>query len=396
MILIAAMMIVFCLLAAISIDYAYVQLVRTEMRSATDAAAKAGAEALARMEDIDEARAAAVRYAALNTVGGKPLKIRSSDVLIGRVDQDANGRWQFSKGKTPTNAVQVLARTGQGAATAAIPLFLPGVHKQRTISPKETATAGQQVVEVVLCLDRSGSMCFDMSGLDYSYPSNNPLLMSNSAWNAVKNYFPSSQQTFYRNYISPPHPSNSRWAVLDGAIDLFLTEAGKNIQPPRTALVTWASDNTMPCPPYTKFQVVTTDVVLPNADASFSANRALIDAAITKLGKNPMLGATNLSAGLDRAVSVLTGPGSSKLAGKVVILFTDGQWNEGRSPIQAAQDAKAAGITVHCVVMLTADQPDIRQVAAITGGKYYLTSNQAELSSAFRELARSLPVVLTE
>jgi Ca-activated chloride channel family protein len=46
--------------------------------------------------------------------------------------------------------------------------------------------------------------------------------------------------------------------------------------------------------------------------------------------------------------------------------------------------------------MLTASQTTLSRVAQLTGGKYYATSNEAELEAAFRELARALPIVLTD
>ncbi len=44
--------------------------------------------------------------------------------------------------------------------------------------------------------------------------------------------------------------------------------------------------------------------------------------------------------------------------------------------------------------MLTQYQSDLEEIATITGGKYYGTSNETELRAAFEEIARSLPVVL--
>lgn len=118
--------------------------------------------------------------------------------------------------------------------------------------------------------------------------------------------------------------------------------------------------------------------------------------AISHLGSRPMMGATNLSAGLDESVRVLTDPAIGLFSSKVVILITDGLWNEGRNPIQAAYEARDAGIVVHTITMLTAYQHDVAQVAQITGGRYFRTSNEAELVAAFQELARSLPIVLVD
>lgn len=53
-----------------------------------------------------------------------------------------------------------------------------------------------------------------------------------------------------------------------------------------------------------------------------------------------------------------------------------------------------AGIVVHTVSMMTGYHPDMAAIAEITGGKYYRTTNAQQLSDAFRELARSFPVVL--
>ncbi len=50
----------------LSVDTAYIQLTRTELRVATDAAAKAAAEALMRTQDTAQAVAAAKSMASLN------------------------------------------------------------------------------------------------------------------------------------------------------------------------------------------------------------------------------------------------------------------------------------------------------------------------------------------
>ncbi len=110
-VLIVTMMFVFIVTAAFTVDYAYMQLVRTELRSATDAAAKAGAEALSRTQDTNAARFEAIRYAAANSVGGRPFRLNNNDITIGRVSSNANGKWNFQAGGSPPNAVRVNSRT---------------------------------------------------------------------------------------------------------------------------------------------------------------------------------------------------------------------------------------------------------------------------------------------
>ena len=62
-VMIAIMLVAFLVTLALSIDIAYMQLTRTELRTATDAAARAGAEALSREQDVDIARKAIKRAA---------------------------------------------------------------------------------------------------------------------------------------------------------------------------------------------------------------------------------------------------------------------------------------------------------------------------------------------
>ncbi len=384
-VLIAVCLFAFVTLAAMTIDFSYMQLVQSELRVATDAAAKAGAEALARTEDVDLAKAAAVQYAAANRVGGKPFAISTSDVELGRVSPQGTGRWAFTPGGTP-NAVRINAKTGGTAAHSAVPFFFSRVLGVSSFSPTQTATAGQQEVEVCLCLDRSGSMLFDMSGDDWVYPPNNPNLSTFTSWG-----------TTWQNHLSPPHPTASRWAVLRDAVNVFLDEAGKFNPPPRTSLVTWGSDYTMPIAPSTFYPSSTTNVALPSTGSFvWSTNKTNVQNAITALNNQPMMGGTNLSSGLDMAVGVLKGTNSSLYTNKVIILLTDGQWNAGRDPVLAAYDARGQGITVHTVSMLTTTQATLQSIATITGGKYISTSNQAQLRAAFEELAHSLPVVITD
>jgi len=121
--LVTAMLFVFVVMAALTVDVAYMQLIRTDLRIATDAAAKAGAEALARTEDIATARSAAKTAARRNTVGGQTFRIRNNDVQFGRVVENGIGGYDFDPTGTPANAVRVNGRLANGARTPARPLF---------------------------------------------------------------------------------------------------------------------------------------------------------------------------------------------------------------------------------------------------------------------------------
>ncbi len=383
-VLITTMLFVFVILAAITIDFSYMQLVQTEMRAATDSAAKAGAEALARNEDINIAKQEAVRYAAANRVGGQPFRLSVNDVRIGRIVSQGNGRWGFTENATPPNAVRVDARTGGAAAHSAIPLHFSNVLGRSSFSPHYAATAGQQEVKFA-CVwtvpDRCSSTC--------RAPTTRILVQILAC-----------HPSLHGGHLAiPPFASPSDIEPLGDPprFDRLVPYRSRQLQPEASnALVTWGSNYTMPIAPSTFFPEASTDYNLPAPVAKIGTQIPPPFETHRQSRKRSMMGGTNLSAGLDRAVSILRGPTSSSFTNKVVILFTDGQWNAGRSPILAANDARAQGITVHCVSMLTGHQPDLQSIADITGGRYIRTSNTAELRQAFIDLANSLPVVLTE
>lgn len=93
---------------------------------------------------------------------------------------------------------------------------------------------------------------------------------------------------------------------------------------------------------------------------------------------------------------MLTNKSARSLSHKVVILLTDGEWNDGRDPILAAQDAAKKGVVVHTISMLTNKQTVLTSISNTTGGKSYITSDETELRAAFKEIASGLQVTIVE
>ena len=173
--------------------------------------------------------------------------------------------------------------------------------------------------------------------------------------------------------------------------------------PSRVALVTWASDMTGSYLPNEDnsglLAPVTTALrsVVSRLEAGLSYDFTNLDTRMNRLSEHPIYGATNMAAGIDKAVATLTASDVLPYATRNVVLMTDGQWNYGRSPIDAANDALAAGVVVNVVTFLAeAENADARAVAQITGGAYIHANTEAELIAAFQKLARTLPVVLTD
>jgi GT2 family glycosyltransferase len=117
-------------------------------------------------------------------------------------------------------------------------------------------------------------------------------------------------------------------------------------------LVTWGSDigrNTV------EFLRTGRTEVAVRRDVEITTNYSQIESAMNSRISNPMLGGTNMAAGLDDAIQVLTAPGVSTMANRIIVLMTDGDWNQGRSPILSANDAAAAGVMIHTIGMLNND-----------------------------------------
>jgi Ca-activated chloride channel family protein len=104
-------------------------------------------------------------------------------------------------------------------------------------------------------------------------------------------------------------------------------------------------------------------------------------------------GMTAIGDGVDMAVVLLKRQSTAEIRNKIVIVFTDGNSNMGRNPLDSVGDANAAGIRVHVVgVDLEEEQkrhPEVGQLIDKVregGGQYYAASSTADLETASRGL----------
>ena len=105
-----------CGVCSLAVDWGRVQLAKTSMQCATDAAARAAAASLS--GGTTAARSAAVTVAAYNSVDGQPLVLQSSDVVFGKW----NSATQTLDTTSPTpDTVQITGRR-TAARGNAIPL----------------------------------------------------------------------------------------------------------------------------------------------------------------------------------------------------------------------------------------------------------------------------------
>lgn len=157
-VLVAALMIAFVAMVAISIDTAYLHLSRTEMRAATDAAAQAASVTLARSQDVTAARDAGMKIAQKNLVGGKPLVLNQSNFIFGNSSRNDKGKFVFTPNKTPFNGVKVIVDLSAGGSTSGVNLFFSELHGVKVFQPKQEAISTYLERDIVIVIDRSGSM----------------------------------------------------------------------------------------------------------------------------------------------------------------------------------------------------------------------------------------------
>jgi Ca-activated chloride channel family protein len=109
--------------------------------------------------------------------------------------------------------------------------------------------------------------------------------------------------------------------------------------------------------------------------------------AITEdVGEVNLPDGTAVGVGLSDALNLLR---ESRARSRVAILLTDGENNAGDiDPLDAAQIAKTLGVRVYTIGVIergarTVDERALREMAELTGGRYYPASSEAALEAIY-------------
>ena len=370
MVLSAFMLAMLGVIAALCMNTAYISLAKTEMRLASDAAAKAASIHYGMTGDMAASRLRARQICQRHNVAGEPLLIRNIDVQFGRANPTANGRYEFVVGGLPSNSTQVhtsfVRRTGEVAALPALGQFLG----KEDFVLEEYSIATRVDNDICLVVDRSGSMAWDLSDDAYSYPGD------------------MHGKSIIQNYFLPPHATLSRWAALSTAIDTFLEVLDDNPYHPRVSLVSYASNF--------EFGLYTSTV--SSIDQSLTIDFDLIRTHLDTIGSRPLIGNTNIAAGLRDGINTLAAEGTSRPhATHNIVLLTDGKMTQGDDPVALAALALTQNIKVHTITFSDqADQDLMIAVATAGGGSHYHAPDAATLNSIFETLAETLPAMLIQ
>ncbi len=356
---------------AMAVDFALISSARTDLRISSDLASRAAMVDYIENQDVQSARSAAKQIARLNGAIMSNLRLRNSDIIPGNSAPGLDGKYVFTPDVTPYNSFKVNANLDEGSRSGSLPLMFSSVHKRETVDLTETSTATETYLDIVLVLDRSGSMAFDLTGTQWSYPSGN------------------SWQIDY--FVAPQ--AESRWESLEGAIGVFLDEMEAKVKKEQVALVTYSSDYET----YSSYwdETFTSDEV--SVDQTFTYDYDEILNAVLDIGSEPVIGATAISSGIDEAITLLNNSSRAAYAEKVIVLLTDGDWNTGYDPVVAAETAAANKIVIHTVAFGSGAGASVMQeVAEVSGGVAFNAPGDAELSEAFRDIARSIGLTYTE
>ena len=350
LILFAVCLPIFIIMIVFAVDIAFMQLTRSELRTATDAAARAGSRTLSLAQDPATAIAVTKAAAARNVVAGEQFALADADITLGRSTRPGNGRFDFNPGGNAVNSVRVRGRRTDDSPAGEVNLFFGRLLGTESFEPIITSISTQIDRDIVLVIDRSGSMTFK---------------------DDENNYQPGWQNC-------DPVPTECRWLGLEAATIAFLQEL---VGTPQTELVGLATYN----------QEGTSDVQL-------SDNYSDVLSRIDELTNRFCGGSTGIGRGMIEGIDIVTNPDLNRpFASRVMVVLTDGIHNTGVAPDVIARRAADEEITIFTVTFSNfAEQSRMQDVADIGGGKHYHAPTGDDLIEVFREIAKTAANLLTE
>lgn len=432
------------LLAAIAINLSQMQLTRTELKIATDSAARGGGRAWSEFQDLTKAKDFAKQAAAMNLVGGKPLVLSTNkvdgEIIFGDSSQKNNrGRFTFK----PLSESQVISgglATGiQVNAEHPSPLFFQ-VGDVDTFTGSATSVASVMDRDIALVIDRSGSMAYfegratnsgrgekylydtitalyestqpgskealNNDGKDNDAEDQEPYVMSETEYlEAVADY--QGVKELARMSLNTREYSQEVIDLLTGDLKAYAESVNSDYQP-KTGAPLYSRWHMLEEAKEAFFDVLGQTVQVELISVASFASSARLDVGLTSdmtacrnsIDEMIPTGSTAIGDGMIEAYNALkTAKNARKNAIKTLIVFSDGVSKKGKSPEKAADEIieDNSSVIIHTVTFGTeADTEAMRKVAQKTTGKHYHANDGSELVDIFRELAASHRTLITE
>lgn len=367
-IMVVFLLIAMLIMAAVAIEVARVELAETELRVAADSCARLAMSKLAETQSEELAREYAINNADKFTIAGKEFALAPSDIIFGTASQGADSRFDFEAGASPKNAVQITGvydRLGEQS----LPNLFGTMLGDKNYQLGAISVAASSDLDVVLVLDRSASMAFNMDGIDWRYPS--PLSLPDA-------------------YLKAPHNVGSRWAAMERALTVFVSEMRSISSRTEVGVSSYSSDTSG------YYNGVRTSSVASTRELELSQDFNKINLVANKIGNKKLIGGTNISAGMEAGKEILDAS-RRVTATKVMIVLTDGFYNDGAYPPDTASEISADNVIVHAITF--GSQTDLATMEAVAengNGNLFMAPDEETLKEVFRKLARNLSVKLVQ
>lgn len=399
-VLLAVVLPMLAILTAFAINAAHMQMVRTELMIASDAAARSAGRTFSEEQTVADAMQAAQATAALNNVNGAPVQLvggtSSADIEFGSSQQsDAASRFEFTKiptasvddNKLTVSSIRINAKRNSASPNGPVRFVFPTVFAKADFSPEFSSIAMQVDRDIALVLDRSGSMewrTFDWPS-GFSPWSNTAINSGVSAgelywWRGGLYYSSGSNQDTYYEHLwqdhlemgaLPPTP----WEDLVVAVNAFLNVLEQTPQNEKISIASYSNNGTL--------------------DHWLTHDYASIRNELNTLQTG---GGTGIGNGMNQGKRAFDHNAARPFASKTMVVMTDGNHNSGVSPTSVATSLMSSHIMNIQTVTFSAgaNQDAMRQVATIGQGKHYHADSGQELVGAFEEIANNLPTILTK
>ena len=338
-----------------AVDIAFMQLTRTELRTAADASARAASRTLSLEQDADAAIAAGKFAATQNVVANKAFELADEDIVLGIANRPGNtGRFIFSPGGTRMNSAQVRARRTADSPAGKVNLFFGRWLGTDSFEPVITSVSTQIDRDIVLVIDRSGSMSFLDTENDFQ-----------DGWVACD-----------------PAPTECRWRGLLAATVAFLDELDKTPQLEQVGLATYSNFGT--------------------SDVQLTDDYSSILSRLNDITNNFCGGSTAIGRGMIEGIDIVANQGNDRpFAARVMVVLTDGIHNTPTpttiTPEEIAVDAAAEDITIFSVTFSDfAEQARMQTVAETGNGQHFHAPTSEELVDVFRTIAQTAANLITE
>ena len=445
-----AILIVFMMgLLAFAIDLGYIVLVRTQMQTAADAGALAGAAAT--FLGTETAEEEALRFIGYNEAGGHPIKSDDVDIRFGMWNSDSR---VFSQNNSEPEAIEITIRRQNQ------PLFFARIFGS-TFDTEVSAVATFQPRDIMLVLDYSGSMSYDSqfgaigdlgrtaveSNLQQIYNELGSPKFGKMKW-APQSITSTSKSTIKSTLgltnVKYPYPRGSWDDYIDYVMnDSAVNKAGyrkkygyltwvhyllakhysysdnpnlwKTSQQPLTAvknavdvLVSYLQENSPK--DQLGLTIYTSSDGTALVERDLSDNFSKVAEIVRKRQAGHYIAYTNIYDGLRVGREALQN-GARPSAQKMIVLMTDGQanlpYNEYYGKLYALQEAQTCKQKKIPVVTISlgaeADSELMQQIADITGGVHFnipggqsVADYEEQLKNVFRRVAGDRGLVLVK